>query len=99
VDVMNAPLSERPGLLLRLLAEVLTRSRRLPAANGLTAGALVRHAQLADEERAELAQVAAAADAVRYAPRPPEPERLESAVTSARSLLAKLARSRPPRET
>jgi hypothetical protein len=97
VDVMAAPLAERPGLLLRLLGEALTRTHLLPAASGLTAGALVRRAQLADEDRAQLEQVAAAAEAVRYAPEPPTPERLEGAVESARSLLAKLARLRPPR--
>ena len=97
VDVMNAPLSERPGQLLRLLGDALTRARRLPAASGLTAHALVRRADLADDERAELAQVAAAAEAVRYAPEPPAAERLEKAVDLARSLLARLARARAPR--
>jgi len=92
-DVMAAPLAERPGLLLKLLGEALTRANRLPAADGLTATTLVRRAQLdSDAERAELAQVAAAAEAVRYAPSPPAPERLEGAVGSARALLEKFAR-------
>jgi hypothetical protein len=92
-DVMAAPLADRPGLLLKLLGEALTRANRLPAADGLSAGAMVRRAQLdSDAERAELAQVAATAEAVRYGPSPPAPERLEGAVGSARALLAKFAR-------
>jgi hypothetical protein len=97
-DVLDAPLAERPGLLLKLLGETLTRAHRLPAANGLTASALVRRARLdSDAERAELEQLATAAEAVRYAPRAPEPERLEGAVTAARSLLDKFARLTPRR--
>lgn len=92
-DVMDAPLAERPGLLLRLLGEALTRAQRLPSAAGLTAGALVRQAKLdSEQDRAELEQVAAAAEAVRYAPRTPAPERLEGAVSSARALLDKVTR-------
>ena len=48
-DVLAAPLTERPGLLLKLLGEALTRSHRLPAADGLTAAALVRQARLDSE--------------------------------------------------
>jgi hypothetical protein len=92
-DVMAAPLAERPGMLLKLLGEALTRADRLPAAEGLTAAALVRCARLdSDAERAELERVAAAAEAVRYGPSPPAPDRLEGAVKSARALLDKFAR-------
>ena len=91
-DVMQAPLADRPGLLLKLLGEALTRAQRLPAADGLTARALVRQARLEDSERAELEQVARTAEAVRYAPAAPGDEKLESAVTTARSLLQKLTR-------
>jgi hypothetical protein len=99
-DVMSAPLSERPGLLLRLLGDMLTRAHRLPSAAGLTAAALVRQARLdSEQERAELERVAATAEAVRYAPRPPDEEKLQGAVSSARSLLDKLARAgAAPRE-
>lgn len=93
-DVMSAPLADRPGMLLQLLGDALTRSRRLPSAAGLTAGALVRQAKLdSEQERAELEQVASAAEAVRFAPRQPEPEKLEGAVTAARSLLERLTRA------
>jgi hypothetical protein len=93
-DVMAAPLAERPGLLLRLLGEALTRSHRLPPAGGLTANALVRQAALdSEQDRAELAQVAATAEFVRYGPRAPQTEALEGAVATARSLLDKLSRA------
>jgi hypothetical protein len=92
-DVMQAPLAERPGLMLKLLGEALTRAQRLPAAAGLTAATLARQARLDnDEERADLANLARTADAVRYGPRPPEEEKLEGAVSSARALLGKFAR-------
>jgi hypothetical protein len=92
-DVMAAPLAERPGLLLKLLGEALARANRLPAADGLTAGAMVRRAQLdSNAERAALEQVAAAAETVRYGPSPPALERLEGAVGSARALLEKFAK-------
>jgi len=92
-DVFAAPLAERPGMLLRLLGEALARDHRLPAADGLTATAMVRQARLdADGDRAALSQVARTAEQVRYAPRPPADEALEGAVSDARSLLGKLAR-------
>ena len=47
-DVAAAPLAERPGMLLRLLGESLTRAHRLPAADGLTASAIARRADLED---------------------------------------------------
>jgi hypothetical protein len=94
-DIMAAPLAERPGLLLRLLGEALTRAQRLPSAAGLTAGALVKRARLdSEEDRAGLEQVASAAEAVRYAPSPPASGRLEDAVTTAQALLDKLASAR-----
>ena len=90
-DILAAPLSERPGMLLQLLGDALMRTRRLPSAAGLTASELVRQARLDSEhERAELARVAVAAEAVRYAARQPEAERLEGAVESARALLTHL---------
>jgi hypothetical protein len=89
-DVMQAPLAARPGLLLKLLGEALTRAQRLPAAEGLTASALVRQARLEDLERAQLEQVARTAEAVRYSPATPADEKLEGAVSTARSLLEKL---------
>jgi len=92
-DVMAAPLADRPGMLLRLLGEALSRAHRLPASEGLTAGALVQRAQLDDEtERAALASVAGTAERVRYAPQAPGDEKIEEAVDTARALLGKFAR-------
>ena len=92
-DVAAAPLAERPGMLLRLLGETLTRAHRLPAAEGLTASAIARRAELDDaDDRDALRQIATVADAARYAPRAPANETLEGAVNTAQSLLAKFAR-------
>jgi uncharacterized protein DUF4129 len=92
-DVFAAPLSERPGMLLRLLGEALARARRLPAADGLTAGAIVRQANLdADTDRAALAQVARTAEQLRYAAQPPPDEAIEGSVSGARELLGRLGR-------
>jgi hypothetical protein len=93
-DVAAAPLADRPGMLLRLLGEALTRADRLPAAEGLTAGAIVRRASLdSEDEREELARVAVTADAVRYGSTKPPDESLEGAVVSARTLLTRFARA------
>jgi hypothetical protein len=92
-DVAAAPLADRPGMLLRLLGETLTRAHRLPAAEGLTASAIARRAELDDAgDRDALNRVATVADAARYAPRAPANEDLEGAVNTAQALLAKFAR-------
>jgi hypothetical protein len=92
-DVAAAPLAERPGMLLRLLGEALTRAHRLPAAEGLTAGAIARRAQLETEaDRAQLAHVARTSDDIRYAERVPPAADLEATVEQAKALLAKFAR-------
>jgi hypothetical protein len=92
-DVLAAPLAERPGMLLKLLGEALSRAHRLPAPEGLTASAIARRALLDDEaDRARLAQVAAAAEQARYASQPPGAQDLEGAVDTARALLGKFAR-------
>jgi hypothetical protein len=93
-DVTAAPLAERPGMLLRLLGEALTRAHRLPAADGLTAPAIARRARLdTDEDREQLERVARVADDARYAPRAPADATLEETVGVAKSLLARVTRS------
>lgn len=95
-DVMAAPLAERPGMLLKLLGEALSRAHRLPAPEGLTAQAIARRAHLDDEaDRAGLARIAATAEQSRYAAQPPATEELEGAVETARGLLGKFARQEP----
>lgn len=90
-DVAAAPLAERPGMLLKLLGEALTRARRLPAAAGMTASAMARRAQLEAGDREELGRVAAVAEQLRYAPHaPPEPQ-IEATVDAGRTLLGRVA--------
>ena len=92
-DVAKAPLAERPGMLLRLLGEALTRAQRLPAADGLTASAIAARARLdSNGEREELRHVGATADAVRYAAASPTDEAIEGSVATAKALLERLAR-------
>lgn len=92
-DVAAAPLAERPGMLLRLLGDSLTRAHRLPAAEGLTASAIARRAVLDDTtDRDSLAHIATVADEARYAPHTPAQETLEGTVITAKDLLAKFAR-------
>jgi hypothetical protein len=92
-DVSAAPLADRPGMLLRLLGEALTRSGRLPAADGLTAAAIARSARLDSEsEREDLTLVATSADSIRYGDHKPPDDALEGTVTAARKLLEKFAR-------
>jgi len=94
-DVFEAPLAERPGMLLKLLGEALVRAHRLPAADGLTATALARDARLeAESERAALARVAGTAEQVRYAADRPADAVLEGTVEEARELLGRLANAR-----
>jgi len=92
-DVAEAPLAERPGMMLRLLGEALSRAHRLPAADGLSAGAIARRAQLdADEDREGLAHVATTSEQIRYADRVPPDAQLDATVDQAKGLLAKFAR-------
>jgi hypothetical protein len=92
-DVTSAPLADRPGMLLRLLGEALTRSGRLPAADGLTAAAIARRARLdSEEDREELSRVAVSAESIRYGNRQLPDEALEGTVSTARRLLEKFAR-------
>jgi hypothetical protein len=92
-DIAAAPLADRPGMLLRLLGEALSRAERLPAAEGLTAAAIARRASLdSEQERVELAQLATTADAVRYGDSTPPDDQLEGTVASAKGLLEKFAR-------
>jgi hypothetical protein len=90
-DIAQAPLAERPGMLLRLLGEALTRTHRLPAADGMTSSAIVRRAKLDDEaDRADLRHVADTAETVRFGASLPGEEALASAIRAATSLLERL---------
>ena len=83
-DVAAAPLAERPGMLLRLLGEALTRAQRLPAAEGLTAATIVRRAGLdSEQDRADLAHVATTAEQCATRDSKPPDDRLERSVAAA----------------
>ena len=92
-DVAKAPLAERPGMLLRLLGEALTRAQRLPAAEGLTASAIAGRARLdSADERDALRAVGATAEAVRFAAASPPDADIEGTVVTAKALLENFAR-------
>jgi hypothetical protein len=92
-DVAAAPLVERPGMLLRLVGEALTRARRLPASDGLTAAAIAQRAQLdAAADRERLALVAEVSETVRFAPEAPADAALERTVREAKALLERVAK-------
>ena len=92
-DVAKAPLAERPGMLLRLLGEALTRAQRLPAAEGLTASAIASRARLdSNDERDALRAVGATAEAVRFAAASPPEAEIEGTVVTAKALLENFTR-------
>jgi hypothetical protein len=89
--IERAALSERPRMLLQLLAARLTAARRLPAAAALTARELVRSAQLRDtEDQERLAEVAAASERLLFSDEAPEPASLTAVVRRGRELLERL---------
>jgi hypothetical protein len=92
-DVAQAPLAERPGMLLRLLGEALTRAQRLPAADGLTATAIAEGARLDSAgDREDLRRVGATSETVRYAAASPPDADIEGTVVTAKALLERFTR-------
>jgi hypothetical protein len=90
-DIERAALSERPRMLLTLIAARLTAARRLPAAAALTARELARAAQLenaADQER--LIELALASERLRFSDEAPETVSLIAVLQRGRELLARL---------
>jgi hypothetical protein len=90
-DIERAALSERPRMLLALIAERLTAARRLPATAALTARELARSAQLADvEDQERLAAVAIASERLRFSDEVPPPASLDAVLQRGRELLERL---------
>ena len=90
-DIDRAAPSQRPRLLLELIAARLGRQERLPPARSLTVHELTRAARLPQEtDRARLHELAAASESVRFAAREVGPEALASALACGRELLASL---------
>lgn len=90
-EVERAPLVERPGLALRLVADRLTGAQRLPPAASLTVRELVRTARLDDpDDRRLLLGLSQVCERVRYSPEPVEAAPLEEAVRDARTLYERI---------
>jgi hypothetical protein len=90
-DVETAPLAERPGLVLRILLDLLTRARRLPPADGLTARELGALAELPGaQDRERFRELALVAERARYAGAAPPASAIEAVVTYARELASRL---------
>lgn len=89
-DIERLPPHERPGALLALVAERLTRLGRLPPAGSLTAREIVRAARLDEpDDRSRLAELSTAAEHLRYGQS--APAGLERGVARGRELLERLA--------
>jgi hypothetical protein len=90
-DVEAAPLAERPGLVLRILLDLLTRARRLPPADRLTARELGALAELPGaQDRERFRELALVAERARYAGAAPPASAIEAVVTYARELASRL---------
>jgi hypothetical protein len=82
-EIGAAPLHRQPGLLLALLCELLLRARLLPRSTALTAREVALTAPLPEErDRAQLAELAAAAEPARYAAQTPPESVLRRAVAA-----------------
>jgi uncharacterized protein DUF4129 len=80
--------AERPRVLLELITARLAEQERLPPARALTLQELTRAARLPDaDDRARLAELAAACERVRFSGRLPPPAALATALARGRELL------------
>jgi hypothetical protein len=90
--IQNAPTRDRPRLLLELIATRLMELDRLPPAGGFTVRELMQQARLSQgEDRSLLADVALAAERVRFSEEPIPAASLETAVERGRRLLEHLS--------
>jgi hypothetical protein len=90
-DIEQAPLLERPRLLLESVLGRLGERGYLPPAGALTVRELTQATQLPEaEDRARLADLAAATERVRYSDRSLEPSVLEESILRGRELLNRL---------
>jgi Domain of unknown function (DUF4129) len=91
VDFERAPLRHKPRFLLELIATRLMEQNRLPPSRGLTVRELTRAAALADEnDRGRLAELAQAAEHIRFSDREVSPDHIELALARGRELLERL---------
>jgi hypothetical protein len=90
-DVEQAALVDQPRLVLELIASRLTDLRRLPPARAFTVRELVTAADLSRPvDREQLRDIASTAERVRYAEEVVSPAAVQSAIASARDLIARL---------
>ena len=90
-DIQRAPIGERPGRLLALIAARLTDLGRLPPSGAFTVRELLRTVRLArSEDAALLGEVALSAERMRFSQEPVQPGELQRSVDSGRRLLEHL---------
>jgi hypothetical protein len=90
-DIERAPLGDKPRLLLELIVRQLSNRGFLPPAGGLTVRELTRAARLPEaDDRARLADLALAAERVRYSAGGTQPAGLDESIARGRELLDRL---------
>jgi hypothetical protein len=90
-DIDGAALRHKPRLLLELIVGRLAESGCLPPGRGLTVRELIQAARLSEAaDREGLAEVALAAEQVRFSDVELPAENIESAVDSGRKLLERM---------
>jgi hypothetical protein len=96
-EIERAPPSERPRMLLELIAAKLTAMRRLPPAGAMTVRELARSVDLdAARDRERLSNLALTAERARYAQSGVPADLLESAYEQGRELLGSVEKLRAP---
>jgi hypothetical protein len=90
-DIERATLSDRPRLLLELIVRRLSDRGALPPSGALTVRELTRAVQLPEaEDRSRFAEVAQAAERVRYSSVEPQAAGLDKPIARGRELLERL---------
>ncbi|HEY2401310.1 MAG TPA: DUF4129 domain-containing protein, partial [Steroidobacteraceae bacterium] len=90
-DIERATLSDRPRLLLELIVRRLSDRGALPPSGALTVRELTRAAQLPEAgDRSRLAELALAAERVRYSAKEPGAAGLDEALVRGKELLSRL---------
>ncbi len=90
-DFDQAPLRDRPRVLLELIVRRLTERGLLPPAGALTVRELARIARLPEPaDRTRLSELALTAERVRYSSREPQPAALDGPISQGRELLHRL---------
>jgi hypothetical protein len=95
-DIEQAPLRDKPRLLLELIVRRLSDRGNLPPAGALTVRELTRAALLPEpEDQTRLSELALAAERVRYSAGELESAALDESIARGRELLERLDASTP----